>query len=48
MFIYDYEIVYEKGKENVVFDSLSRKYEEEGSLFSLFFIVVYWLQAVHQ
>jgi hypothetical protein len=47
MFDYDYEIIYKKGKENVVVDALSRKYEEEGSLFSLSFIVVDWLNAVH-
>jgi hypothetical protein len=46
LFGYDYEIVYKKGKENVVDDSLSRKYEDEGSLFSLSFIVLYWLQVV--
>jgi hypothetical protein len=28
MFGYDYEIIYKKGKENVVVDALSRKYEE--------------------
>jgi hypothetical protein len=31
---YDYEIIYNKGKENVVVDALSQKYEEEGSIFS--------------
>jgi hypothetical protein len=40
MFGYDYEIYYKKGKENVVDYSLSRKYEEKGSLFSLSFIVL--------
>jgi hypothetical protein len=44
---YDYEIIYKKGKENVVVDALSRKYEEEGSLFSLSFIVVDWVNEVH-
>jgi len=40
MFGYDYEIINMKGKKNMVIDSLSRKYEEEGSLFSLSLIVV--------
>ena len=48
LFGYDYEIIYKRGKENVVVDALSRKYEEEGSLFSLSFIVVEWLQDVQQ
>jgi hypothetical protein len=46
LFGYDYEIIYKKGKGNVVFDGLSRKYEDEGSLFSLSFIVPDWLQVV--
>jgi hypothetical protein len=48
LFGYDYEIIYKKGKDNVVADSLSQKYEEEGSLFSLSFIVPDWLQAIRQ
>jgi hypothetical protein len=48
LFGYDYEIIYKKGKENVVADALSRKYEDEGSIFSLSFIVPDWLQVVHQ
>jgi hypothetical protein len=48
LFGYDYEIIYKKGKDNVVADALSRKYEDEGSLFSLSFIVPYWLQDVSQ
>jgi hypothetical protein len=45
LFGYDYEIIYKKGKDNVVADALSQKYEDEGSLFSLSFIVPDWLQA---
>jgi hypothetical protein len=46
LFGYDYEIIYKKGKDNVVPDELSRKYEYEGSLFSLSFIAPDCLQAV--
>jgi hypothetical protein len=45
---YDYEIIYKKDKDNVVADALSQKYEDEGSLFSLSFIVPDWLQAIRQ
>jgi hypothetical protein len=48
LFGYDYDIIYKKGKDNVVADALSRKYEDEGSLFSLSFIVPDWLQDIHQ
>jgi hypothetical protein len=43
LFGYDYKIIYKKGKENVVVDALSKKYKEEGSLFSISFIVTDWL-----
>jgi hypothetical protein len=32
---YDYEIIYKKGKDNIAVHALSRKHEEDGSLFSL-------------
>ena len=48
LFGYDYEIIYKKNKDNVVADVLSQKYEEEGSIFSLSFIVPDWLQVVRQ
>jgi hypothetical protein len=48
IFGYDYEIIYKKGKDNVVVDAHSIKYEDEGSLFSLSFIVPYRLQVVRQ
>jgi len=35
LFGYYYEIICKKGKENVVADELSQKYEDEGSFFSL-------------
>jgi hypothetical protein len=46
LFGYDYEIIYKKAKDNVVVDALSIKYEDEGSLFSLSFIIPDWLQVV--
>ena len=39
LFGYDYEIIYNKGKDNVVAYDLSKKYEDKGSLFSLSVIV---------
>jgi hypothetical protein len=48
LFGYDYEIIDKKGKDNVVADALSQKYEDEGSLFSLSFIAPDWLQVVCQ
>jgi hypothetical protein len=48
LFGYDYDIIYKKGKDNVFAYALSRKYEYEGSLFSLSFIILDWLQAIHQ
>jgi hypothetical protein len=45
---YDYEIIYKKGKDNVVVDALSRKHEEEDSLFDLSFLVLDWIEEVCQ
>jgi hypothetical protein len=45
---YDYEIIYKKGKENIVADALSRKHEEEGSLFCLSLLVPDWIEEVCQ
>jgi len=43
MLDYDYEIIYKKGKENVVVDAFSRKFEDEGSMFSLSSPVLDWV-----
>jgi hypothetical protein len=48
MFGYDYEIIYKKEKENVVVNVVSRKYKDEGSLFSLSFFVSNWIEVVRQ
>jgi len=48
LFGYEYDIIYKKGKYNVMADALSQKYEDKASLSSLSFIVPDWLQAVHQ
>ena len=40
----DFEIIYKKGKQNMVADALSRKYEYvEASLCSLSIIQPYWI-----
>jgi hypothetical protein len=45
---YDYEIIYKKGKENVVVDVLSRKFEEDGSIFTLTLPITCWLEEARQ
>lgn len=45
-FNFDYEMVYKKGKENSITNSLCRKYEKEGSLFSLSFKLINWMMLV--
>ena len=41
---YDFEIIYKKGKQNVVIDALSRKYEDvEALLWSLLIIQPDWI-----
>lgn len=45
---YDYDIVYKNGKDNVVEDALSRKIEDEGSMFTLSSPVFDWLDEAKQ
>lgn len=40
---YDFEIVYKKGKDNIVADALSRK-EEDATLCSILLVVPSWLE----
>ena len=48
MLVYDYEIIYKKGKDNVVLDALSHQYEEEGSLLALSSPIPDWLNGACQ
>ena len=43
MLVYEYDIIYKKGKENLVVDSFPQKYEYKGSLFSLAFAILNWI-----
>jgi hypothetical protein len=45
---YDYEIIYKKGRENVVVDALSRKFEEDGSLLALSLPSLEWIEESHR
>jgi hypothetical protein len=45
---YDYEIIYKKGKDNIIANALSIKHEEEGSLFTLSLPVPDWIEEVRQ
>ena len=45
---YDYEIIYKKGKENVVLDALSCLYEDAMPLLSLLVPIPEWLEVSHQ
>jgi hypothetical protein len=44
---YNFEIIYKKGKYNVVVDALSRKEEKiEGSLCAISILKFYWVEEV--
>ena len=44
----DYKLIHKTGKENAMVDALSQKYDEEGSLFTLSFLITGFLQVVCQ
>lgn len=48
MFGYDNDIIYKKGKDNVVADAFSRKYEDDDTLLSLLAPILDWLDEDHQ
>jgi hypothetical protein len=41
---YGYEIIYKKGKKNIVVDALSRKFEEDGPLLALSLPSLGWIE----
>ena len=43
---YDYEIIYRKGKENVVVDALSIKFEDQVALQAILSPIPQWLDMV--
>jgi hypothetical protein len=45
---YDYDIIYKHDKENVVVNALSQQFEEDGSLFVLYFPILGWLKEACQ
>ena len=45
---YDYEITYNKGKDNLVADALSRRFDDHASLSAISMPLPNWLQFVQQ
>lgn len=45
---YYYDIIYNKAKENVLVNALSRQFEEDGYLFALSLSSPSWLEEVRQ
>lgn len=41
---YDYEIIYKKGRENIVANALSRQFEEESTLFAISLPIPEWIE----
>lgn len=45
---YDYEIIYKRGRDNVIADALSRQYEDASSLLALYVPITRWLETTRQ
>jgi len=45
---YGYEIIYKKGKENVMDNSLFKQFEEDGSLLALSLPSPGWIEEAHK
>ena len=48
MFGYDYEIIYKKGRENVVADALSCQFEEDSILLAISVPIPDWIEESHK
>ena len=45
---YDYEIIYNKGKDNSVADALFRQFEEESTMLAISLPIPYWIEEVRR
>ena len=45
---YDYEIIYKKGRENVVANALSCQFEEESTLLEISLPILEWIEEAHK